>query len=396
MIVTHVVIVDVETTLIMQDLGALLRERREALGLNLADVEAGTRIRQKYLAALESDEWHLLPGEVVGRGFLRNYTHFLDLDSDAVLERRRVSVDPHLARALESTSAGAPMPTSRDVDYRPRDVSLTREPLIDFDDIVIDWRRVTPFISLLVLILILAGGWWGFSQISPRLGEAFGDTVAGAQTRIAEMRAADPTTPTPSVAVAAVADTNPSPAVAADPTATSVEAPSVAPSATPEPPTPEPSPTPTVPDPTATLAEATTPAENVVQPVVEEPTVEVVIETPVEEPTPAPEFPPPVCSDERTVILSPGMNQVVQGQVTITGTVFHNDFWYYKLEFAPGANASEGFVYFAGAERQITNGALARLNSAALGNGTYTIKLTVVDNSGNFPPPCQVTIRVTN
>lgn len=110
----------------MQNLGALLRERREALGLNLADVEAGTRIRQKYLAALESDEWHLLPGEVVGRGFLRNYTRFLDLDAEAVLERRKVSVDPHLQRALESTSAGAPMPAGRDVDYRPRDVSLTR------------------------------------------------------------------------------------------------------------------------------------------------------------------------------------------------------------------------------------------------------------------------------
>ena len=65
----------------IQELGAMLRERREAMGASLAEVETATRIRQKYLAALESDEWHLLPGEVIGRGFLRNYSTYLGLDS---------------------------------------------------------------------------------------------------------------------------------------------------------------------------------------------------------------------------------------------------------------------------------------------------------------------------
>jgi len=388
---THVDSDDVENNHLMQDLGALLRERREALGLNLADVEAGTRIRQKYLAALESDEWHLLPGEVVGRGFLRNYTRFLDLDADAVLERRKVSVDPHLQRALESTSAGAPMPAGRDVDYRPRDVSLTREPLIDFDDIVIDWRRFTPLISLLLLVLVLAGGWWGVRQLSPRMGDFFGGAVGGVQTRVAEIRATEPATAIPAGLVVSDAGNTAAPEATATPVAAAV-VPVVEPTATPIPPTPAPSPTPTVFEPTATPADSS----GVTQPVVEEPTAEVVVETPTEEAAPPPEFPSPVCADERSVLLSPGVNQLVQGQVTISGTVFHDDFWYYKLEFAPGANASEGFVYFAGAERQITGGELARLNSAALGNGTYTLKLTVVDNAGNFPPTCQVTIRVEN
>ena len=388
----HVDIDDVENKYIMQDLGALLRERREALGLNLADVEAGTRIRQKYLAALESDEWHLLPGEVVGRGFLRNYTRFLDLDAEAVLERRRVSVDPHLQRALESTSAGAPMPASRDVDYRPRDVSLTREPLIDFDDIVIDWRRLTPLISLLLLVLVVAGGWWGVRQLSPRLGDFFGGTVDGVQTRVAEIRATEPATAIPAPVV--VSDAGSTAALAAtDTPVVAVAAPVVEATATPIPPTPAPSSTPAVLEPTATPADVVQP---VVEQPIEQPTAEVVVEPTPEDAAPTPEFPPPVCADERSVILSPGVNQQVQGQVSIVGTVSHDDFWYYKLEFAPGANASEGFVYFAGAERQITGGELARLNSAALGNGTYTLKLTVVDNAGNFPPTCQVTIRVEN
>ena len=392
----------------MQDIGAILRERREALGLNLADVEAGIRIRQKYLAALESDEWHQLPGEVVGRGFLRNYARFLDLDQETLLEQRRVSVDPHLQQALESTSAGAPMPATRDVDYRPRDVSLTREPLIDFDDIVIDWRRITPFISWLVVILLLVGVWWGVRQVAPNLGNVFGGMVDGVQTQIADLRPDDPASPTPDGLVAAGLGTGP---VAPEATATPTEMPTEmsavvesAPTATPVPVQPTATFTPVPPTPTEIPPVVEEPAVEPPAVEVPAPVVETPVETPVEEPaaepavepTPEPAFPPPLCADERTVILSPGVNEAVQGQVTITGTVFHEDFWYYKLEFAPGRNASEGFVYFAGAENQVEAGTLARLNSAALGNGTYTIKLTVVDNSGNFPAPCQVTIQVAN
>ncbi|MEZ4613556.1 MAG: helix-turn-helix transcriptional regulator [Caldilineaceae bacterium] len=73
----------------------------------MAEAEAATRIRQKYLAALESDEWHLLPGEVVGRGFLRNYATFLGLEPNEVVERRRTVADPTLAAVLASTSAGS-------------------------------------------------------------------------------------------------------------------------------------------------------------------------------------------------------------------------------------------------------------------------------------------------
>ena len=39
----------------VQSLGPLLRERREAMGVTLAEAEVATRIRQKYLSALESD-----------------------------------------------------------------------------------------------------------------------------------------------------------------------------------------------------------------------------------------------------------------------------------------------------------------------------------------------------
>ena len=78
----------------IQSTGPLLRERREAMGVTLAEAEVATRIRQKYLAALESDEWDLLPGEVVGRGFLRNYATYLGLEPTEMIERRRAVRSP--------------------------------------------------------------------------------------------------------------------------------------------------------------------------------------------------------------------------------------------------------------------------------------------------------------
>jgi len=68
------------------DMGSMLRARREAMGATLAEAEVATRIRQKFLAALEADEWALLPGEVVGRGFLRNYAAYLGLEPTEILD----------------------------------------------------------------------------------------------------------------------------------------------------------------------------------------------------------------------------------------------------------------------------------------------------------------------
>ncbi|MBK8051636.1 MAG: helix-turn-helix domain-containing protein [Anaerolineales bacterium] len=113
--------------IVVQSVGPILRERREAMGVTLAEAEVATRIRQKYLAALESDEWDLLPGEVVGRGFLRNYSTYLGLEPTEMIERRRAVADDSLSAVLANTSAGTALPPERKVDYRPKDVALKDE-----------------------------------------------------------------------------------------------------------------------------------------------------------------------------------------------------------------------------------------------------------------------------
>ena len=71
------------------DYGPNLPERlftaRERKGVDLYRAERETKIRARYLAALERGDWKELPGAVYTKGFLRNYALYLGLDPDDVL-----------------------------------------------------------------------------------------------------------------------------------------------------------------------------------------------------------------------------------------------------------------------------------------------------------------------
>lgn len=66
--------------------GALLRARRQELGLTLDEVADRTRIRRTYLEALEEDRTDLLPGETYRTGFLRIYANLLGMKPEQLPE----------------------------------------------------------------------------------------------------------------------------------------------------------------------------------------------------------------------------------------------------------------------------------------------------------------------
>jgi hypothetical protein len=70
----------------MPDIGATLREARMRQHLDISEIEAKTKIRAKYLRALENEEWDLLPGDTFVRSFLRTYAETLGLDARVLLE----------------------------------------------------------------------------------------------------------------------------------------------------------------------------------------------------------------------------------------------------------------------------------------------------------------------
>lgn len=66
----------------MARLGDALRAQREQLGVTLEQAAEDTRIRTKFLQALESGDYQSLPGTVYTKGFLRNYAEYLSLDPE--------------------------------------------------------------------------------------------------------------------------------------------------------------------------------------------------------------------------------------------------------------------------------------------------------------------------
>jgi cytoskeletal protein RodZ len=66
-------------------LGDALRQKREQMGVTMQQAAEDTRIREKFLQAIESGDYQSLPGTVYTKGFLRNYAGYLSLDAEEML-----------------------------------------------------------------------------------------------------------------------------------------------------------------------------------------------------------------------------------------------------------------------------------------------------------------------
>jgi cytoskeletal protein RodZ len=70
----------------MAEIGATLRDARMRAKIDINEVETSTKIRAKYLRAIENEEWALLPGDVYVKSFLRTYGDYLGLDSRQLID----------------------------------------------------------------------------------------------------------------------------------------------------------------------------------------------------------------------------------------------------------------------------------------------------------------------
>ncbi len=109
----------------MFEIGTSLREARLRQGLDFPELEQGTKIRGKYLRALEDEQFDVLPAQTYVKGFLRSYAEYLGLDGQLYVDeynsRFVVGEEEHNpARPRRS----AP-PQSRGVQVQSRVVLLT-------------------------------------------------------------------------------------------------------------------------------------------------------------------------------------------------------------------------------------------------------------------------------
>jgi cytoskeleton protein RodZ len=113
----------------MFEVGSSLREARMRRGLELSQVERDTRIRPRYLMALEEEQFDVLPGPAYTRGFLRTYADYLGLDAQRFIDE----YNSRFAPATEEPAGAVPVRIKR-----PR--RLTR------------WLAVVPIAVILALI----------------------------------------------------------------------------------------------------------------------------------------------------------------------------------------------------------------------------------------------------
>jgi len=168
----------------MESLGNWLQTARTAKGVSLKEVEEVTRIRVRYLEALEAGEYESMPGgEAQVRGFLRRYASFLGLSADEATTRYMQEVHgeieaAHLAapRAAKTSEATTAMSLTA-----PTGQAL--------------WTAFWIAGAVATVVLLALGGWW----VATRSGLLSHPTATPIPVATTEM---PPTAPPPNTATA--------------------------------------------------------------------------------------------------------------------------------------------------------------------------------------------------
>lgn len=209
----------------MSELGRLLQEARTARNLSLADVEDATRIRQKYLEAMERGDFAALPQGAVARGLLRTYARFLELSVDEVM-RRYSEESGDIGEDIPIAEPGKP----RLVDYRPLEVELL--------DTRPTWTWLHWAVTAVAILVLVLAGWWYFNRPAGQtLWSAFGPAPSHTPTATATRwvvtatpKPPEPTATQPQPQIIPTSDLLPLPTPTVPPT----ETPTPRPTATPE------------------------------------------------------------------------------------------------------------------------------------------------------------------
>jgi cytoskeletal protein RodZ len=126
------------------EIGRFLEQKRKERGLSLEEVEQATKIRKRYLAGLEREDYAVLPDGVYAQGFLKTYANYLGLDGGALSRQLKSRRKPRRERAIS---------------YNTRPESGFEEPLIAPAGLQGTKKRkfsTSAIVTLLVAVLVLA------------------------------------------------------------------------------------------------------------------------------------------------------------------------------------------------------------------------------------------------
>jgi cytoskeleton protein RodZ len=131
----------------MPDIGATLQEARMRARIDISEVEAATKIRAKYLRAIENEEWDMLPGPTFVKSFLRTYAEYLGIDARLLVEAYKLRYEPPPSDT-ELQALGPPVGSRR--PRAPRPPRLSRGWVVGLS--------VAGLIVLLIVLGSIGGG----------------------------------------------------------------------------------------------------------------------------------------------------------------------------------------------------------------------------------------------
>ncbi|MFN8150704.1 MAG: helix-turn-helix domain-containing protein [Solirubrobacterales bacterium] len=140
-------------------IGSALKNARRRLGMDVKEAEERTKIRARYLRALEAEDWEVLPAPAYVRGFLRTYGDLLGLDGDRLADQYRRSSDG----VQGASSSPAAEPLLRERRRAPGSRPPSRTPVI---------LAIAAGIIILLVILGSIGGDEGGDDTSGDGGNA--------------------------------------------------------------------------------------------------------------------------------------------------------------------------------------------------------------------------------
>jgi cytoskeleton protein RodZ len=125
-------------------IGRYLEQKRKAKGLSLEEVEQATKIRKRYLAGLEREDYAVLPDAVYARGFLKTYANYLGLDGEALSHQLKSRRKPRRERSINYNTQ--PEDGFEEPLISPRGLQGTRKSNVP----------ASAIFTLLVAVLVLA------------------------------------------------------------------------------------------------------------------------------------------------------------------------------------------------------------------------------------------------
>jgi cytoskeletal protein RodZ len=182
----------------MPTLGEELKRLRETRGLSLREVSDATHIGSRFLQAIESDNYSILPGGIFNRGFVRSYARYVGLDEEQALVLYN--------QQLEAQGGEAPRMTAPSWDGIDEEVSSP-------------WGTIA--LIVIILLLLSAGVYTAYRWFK---GEDATSQIVG-------------TSPVPAVTASSSPEANnspvPTPSDSASPTPTPEVSPTISPSPSP-------------------------------------------------------------------------------------------------------------------------------------------------------------------